>query len=265
MQQPPRERTPEEVRDQADEAYELHKEIVGTIVTGNQVVWELAEKLYRWDEMRGWTHLGSDYRTVGDWLADPEVGMARSTYFRLTGLWRELVVRRKVDTSRLADLEPLKVNTVIAAVKDHRVDLDEALEDAKSMGQRDLRETYRAPARQSLADETEEEPDGNGDSPRAHSVDDLNKVARGEVLDDEDEELAQNGDVAPSGQVDVAVELDVEPDDVVVGLLREYVELMWELFNTYAAPEKKKISRDHRERMDALLARTERLGAVDVG
>jgi hypothetical protein len=86
--------------------------------------------------------LGTDYLTLNDYLADPEVGITRSTYFRLVGAWRYLAVRRELPMSVLAELDVTKVDVVLAAIKAGRVELEEALEDVRSMGQKDLREVY---------------------------------------------------------------------------------------------------------------------------
>jgi hypothetical protein len=135
-----RDLSPEEQQARAEHAHELDQKIKAGLRAGREALWEVAVSLHEFDEENGWSALG--YEKLGDWLADPEVQMQRTTFYRLTGAYRELVVIRKVDFEEVKQLEVSKVDIVLPAVRQGRVALDEALEDTKSMGARDLRDAY---------------------------------------------------------------------------------------------------------------------------
>jgi hypothetical protein len=132
--------TPEEAEARAQRCFEIDERIKAGLRAGREALWETARALHEFDEENGWTALG--YEKIGEWLADPEVGMTRGTYIRLVGTFRELVVKRKLPFATVADLETSKVQIVLPKLKAGSVRLDEALDDVKALGQRDLREKY---------------------------------------------------------------------------------------------------------------------------
>jgi hypothetical protein len=135
-----RELTPQEQDERARECYALQSQITASLRAGRAAMWALAEALHKFDEANGWTAL--NYESLRHWLADPEIGMKRATYYRLVGQWRELVVVRQVDVSTVLELDVSKVQVVMPAVKAGRVTLEKALEDVQEMGKADLREVY---------------------------------------------------------------------------------------------------------------------------
>lgn len=77
-----------------------------------------------------------------DWLADSDVRMPERSYERLVRVWREAVIRRKLDPPALARLDPFKVEIVLAAVDRGSARLPDALSDAEALGWRQLRRKY---------------------------------------------------------------------------------------------------------------------------
>ena len=77
-------------------------------------------------------------------LAQPEIGLSRSWFFRLIQTWRDLVVVRKVSPARLAAIDTTKVEEIRPAIMSGHVKPDAALADAEALGRRDLREKYRS-------------------------------------------------------------------------------------------------------------------------
>lgn len=136
--------------------FQLEAEIKSYIGQGRQAMWELARAMYEFNEESGWTAL--NYENQSEWLAQPEIGMTRTQFFRLVRKYRELVVRRELPAESLVELEPSKVDIVLPAIEEGRVTVEEALEDAKSMGARDLREHYNG-----LAPVRDKKPKGGAD------------------------------------------------------------------------------------------------------
>src|SRR5690349_14494914 len=64
----------------------LPHRIVNCIADVRASCWKMAEALAEFDLHRGWLRLG--YESKAEWLADPEISMTESTYFRLVGAWR---------------------------------------------------------------------------------------------------------------------------------------------------------------------------------
>jgi len=251
MTTPPRDLTDEEAADRAEEMFKLDQEIKQNLRAGREAMWHAARAAYTFDEQSGWTALG--YENMGEWLADPEVQLTRRTFTRMVRAFGETVVRRGIAESVVEQIDVSKVDIVLGRVSKGEVKIEDALEDAKELGARDLREKYLK------REETVATP-VNGDI-TGTKVSDLNKIARGDdeddefdfpgsdtVIEGEGEDLPQNGAPAPSGQ---------DPLDV------EMATLLWHIQDTYASPEKKKIRREDAAWLDRVLARAVKAGLLD--
>lgn len=157
-----RDLTPAEAQARAEQCYEIEQRIKDAMHTGRTAIWMLAEALYDFDEERGWSALG--YESLSHWLADPDIAMTRTTYYRMIGQWRALVIEHQIDRERLEELDVSKVEIVLPAVRAGKKTLEEALDDATTMGRRDLREEYFGPDR-NREPESEVVPPSNGDQP----------------------------------------------------------------------------------------------------
>jgi hypothetical protein len=212
-----KELSPDEAEVRAERCFELEKEIKAGLQAGREALWRVARAAHEFDEENGWTALG--YENVTEWLADPEVGMTRSTYFRMVGAYRELVVKKQLPMETVAELDVSKVDVVLPRVKGGTVSLKTAIEDMKTLGWRDLRTKYlgrkdATPSAGTDDDEsaaappplnpTDDKPVWAGDGPQEAADD----VVEGDVIDadvvDEPEPPAQpahNGHHAHSGQL----------------------------------------------------------------
>lgn len=155
-----RDLTPDEAQARVEEMFELNQQIKAGLRAGREAMWDVAASLHKFDEGNGWSALG--YETQGEWLADIEIGMTRATFKRLVGSYRELVVRRQLPASRLADLDTSKVQIILPKLRTGSVKLEDALEDVKELGQRDLREKYMAPGEPDVEDGPDPDNDGDG-------------------------------------------------------------------------------------------------------
>jgi hypothetical protein len=217
MQTPARELTQEELEDRAKECFKIHQRVVEAIKDGKAALWALAEALHEFDEARGWQALG--FETLGEWLADPEIGMRQSTYHNAIRRWRKL--SPKVEPKRLVGLDPSKVTIVMGAIARNETPLDEVLDDVETLGARDLREKYIG-EQSSVRTEPVTTEEGQ------ERVRNLNEVALGEddepPFEDEEpaEQLAQNGDVPTSGQVVVGSEEVAVPRWLVEAIIGKF-------------------------------------------
>jgi hypothetical protein len=98
--------------------------------------------MHEFDGQSGWRALG--YDTIGEWLADPDITMTRSTYYRLISTFQELAVVRHVELPTLGVLDLSKVAIALPALKRGEVSTEDMLADAESLGARDLRIKYAA-------------------------------------------------------------------------------------------------------------------------
>jgi hypothetical protein len=135
--------TDEEREEKIQELNQLDQAIKAAIGQGRAAMWQLAKSLFEFNEEEGWVFLG--YESQGEWLAQPEIGMSKRNYHRMVRLYRETVVMRKLPEATMALLEPSKVEIVLPAIESNKVKAAVALEDAETLGVRDLREKYIGP------------------------------------------------------------------------------------------------------------------------
>jgi hypothetical protein len=103
--------------------------------------WELSEHLYAFHEAGYWSALG--YDSLDEFLAQPDLGISRSQFFKMTKTWRDLVVVKKLPASDLKEIEPTKVREVVPAIMRGDVSPEDALDDAKGLSFRDVVRKYR--------------------------------------------------------------------------------------------------------------------------
>lgn len=124
-------------------------------------LWRTAKALYSFTENTGWTALG--YESLGEWLADPDVTLTRSTYYRMLQAWTELHVLRKVPEDKLAALDLTKAHIALPALKRGDAPVDVIVADVEALGARDLREKYRGEGETiAVASDEDGEPDVGG-------------------------------------------------------------------------------------------------------
>lgn len=123
-------------------AFESERKIKDAMVKANVAWWDLARMLYEFHEQGYWSLLG--YETLDEFLAQPDLGLSRSQFFRMTRLWRTLAVQRKIPVQKLKQLEPSKVREVAPAIERGDVKIDKALSDVATLGHRDVRAKYNA-------------------------------------------------------------------------------------------------------------------------
>lgn len=101
----------------------------------------LAEDLYRFHAAEMWRDLGHD--TFEKWLADPGLELNERYVYDLIATYRQLVVERNVEPSRLQELHISKVREVLPAIRREIVTVDEGLDDAEQLVRSDLELRYR--------------------------------------------------------------------------------------------------------------------------
>ena len=198
-----RDLSPEEAEARAQHCYELEEKIKASLRVAQESVWDLAEALYKFDDANRWSALG--YDKLGDWLAQTEVGISRSHYYRLVSVYHEMAVIRQVDAKRLKQIEPQKLQIVLPAIKSGKVQLEEALDDAEALGRRDLRERYFTrvdPAEEFRRQQNEVE---------VEDVDEVEVAVPMNPTDDTpvwaDEKPTHNDDNAQKGKIEEAITL----------------------------------------------------------
>jgi hypothetical protein len=153
----PRDLSPEEQQERAQHCFELSEAIKAGLRAGREAMWETARACAQFDDENGWTALG--YESLNHYLADPEVSVTRSTFFRWVQVYRE-VSQRRIPESTLGEIELSKVQIVLPAVKTGKVKMADALEDVKALGAQDLRTKYmKRPDPKDLADAAKEDPE----------------------------------------------------------------------------------------------------------
>jgi hypothetical protein len=135
--------TEEEQQALIQQAFDLERKIVSSVTKLTQDAWELAALLYEFQEMRGWTLLG--HETIYDWLGQPEVGLKRTEFESKVRMFRDLVIVKQVPAESLSGVEPSKALEILPAVMKGDVEVDDALDAAKTLSKSDLRERFSTP------------------------------------------------------------------------------------------------------------------------
>lgn len=125
----------------AAEAFHLQKQVVEQVASQRSSWIALASCLAGFHAMQGWRALGIE--SFNEWLGQPEISLSRAESYAMIAAWRELVVERDVDPRRLGGLDVSKVAVVLAAIKDGRKSVDDALADCAALSRSDLRAAYQ--------------------------------------------------------------------------------------------------------------------------
>lgn len=125
----------------AANAHEVQERIRAHLGTMKRLWVDVAADLHVFADQELWKRLG--YGSFEAWLATPEIGLERRHVYRLLSAYRQLVVERKVEPARLAELDISKVDDVLPAVRRGHVTVDEALADVEVLPRNDLRQRYQ--------------------------------------------------------------------------------------------------------------------------
>jgi hypothetical protein len=252
----------------AERAFGLDQTIKAGIRTGREAMWNVAAALHEFDEMDGWAALG--FEKLSDWLADPEMGMTRRSYYRWVALYRELAVNRQVPEADLRQLDVSKVDVVLPKIKTGEVDLQHALDDARELGFRDLREQYidRPDPKDEMpaSDRPTDTDDNDGDDPvpaqaPVNPTDDVPVVAA-IVEPAHNPPAGDSGQDQPSSVIDAPVAYEQSATDVHTVAL-DLARVMWRVAEEVAPKEKKHMRQDLRDEVQRVLSEAIKIGLLD--
>ena len=138
---PAKELTRKEAQALVDAAFELERKIKTAARDFHTSWWELAEALYTFHEEGSWKLL--DYDSLDAFLAQPDLGISRAHFFRMTKMWRDLVITKGIAPATLHAIEPSKAREVVPAIMRGEVKPSDALADATELSYSDVRFKYR--------------------------------------------------------------------------------------------------------------------------
>lgn len=128
-----------EYTERTRDAQGAHEQLLTGLHHANRGLALAASACHRLRLDEGWTALG--YDSLGQYLASPEIAMSRSQFYALADIWEQYIEQGQVDERRL--VAPSKLEVPLAALKAGDITVDEAIEDAETLGLRDLRQKYR--------------------------------------------------------------------------------------------------------------------------
>jgi hypothetical protein len=138
-----------------DKAFTLERQLKKAIHMETGAWWAQAKIAYAMHQERGWELLG--YERIDDWLAQPDIGMTRTRFFKASQTWRDLVEVKQIEVEKLKEIEPSKAMEIRPAVMKGDVKPEQALADAENLSFRDVVEKYRPSKRAQHG----QEPDGS--------------------------------------------------------------------------------------------------------
>ena len=124
-----------------DDAYEMEKRLKAALRLTRRSLMDVCAACHDISRNHAYEALG--YETLAEFLAQPEIGMARSEFFLAAQIHDVFVLEHGIDPDRLAEAGMAKLGVVLPKVKEGDISVEEAVEDATSMATRDLREEYR--------------------------------------------------------------------------------------------------------------------------
>jgi hypothetical protein len=83
------------------------------------------------------------YQTLGQFLAQPDLGLAESSFHRAVSMWKTYYVDRSLPREEIAQLEPSKARETMPAVIRGQVRPQTAVNDIKALSHRDIVAKYR--------------------------------------------------------------------------------------------------------------------------
>lgn len=117
------------------------EQLVVAAVDGVKSAWvTLAARLYDCHRHDDWRTLG--YGSLGEWLAQADIGIERGHYYAMVRVFETFVIEHAVPVQQLAAVDVSKATEVLPAVRDGKVTPEEALADCEALTRRDLRERY---------------------------------------------------------------------------------------------------------------------------
>lgn len=149
-----RDLAPGEEKKLREQAFALGRKIETSQAKVAKEMWILAHHVYDFHEGGCWGLLG--YDTLEEYLAQSEVSLKRSQFFRLSKMYRDLHLVKKIPMKTLQNIDPSKAQAIAGPLVRGDVSVEKALADASpgGMGVRDLVEEYgRATNGQKLDDE----------------------------------------------------------------------------------------------------------------
>jgi hypothetical protein len=135
-----RDMSPEERQARAELCFALEEAIKEAIAQGREALWVLGHNFHEFNEQHGWTALGIE--TCEEWLAQPDINITKSQYYRMIRRHKEMVIARNVPMETLVQLEPSKLDMVLPSIEMGKITLEEGIGDLTSLGARDLKEKY---------------------------------------------------------------------------------------------------------------------------
>jgi hypothetical protein len=183
--------TASEMQVRREECYELERQVKEGFAAGREAMWSTAKALWAFNEQQGWLALG--YDRLGDWLADPEIGMTRRTFQRMVSTYDKTVMRRQIPLESVKKLDMSKVDVVLSKVETGEVKIEDALSDAETLGYRDLRESYWGPPEKKAPEDPPDDDPPADDEDASAGVQDPEPIDRiKKLLDHADEILASD-------------------------------------------------------------------------
>ena len=143
-----------EYRPETQDAQGAHEQFLTGLNHMNRGAALAAEAAHKLRLNEGWKLLG--YDSLSQYLADPDIAMGRTQFYSLADIWEQYIEQGGIDPIRLC--APSKLEVPLPALKAGDVTVEEAVEDAETLGLRDLRVKYRG----------EPEPSGRPERPTSY-------------------------------------------------------------------------------------------------
>jgi hypothetical protein len=131
------------VSDQEERANRFHKlenELVRAATATRTAFVYMAKRLVEIQEERLWA---LEYDSWNQFLASPDIDIAPPTAKAMCGVYRTLVIERKVPEKELEGVDLRKLQTALPAIKTGEVRWQEGIADAKALSRKDMERNYK--------------------------------------------------------------------------------------------------------------------------
>lgn len=123
-----------------DDAHRQYERLIEGLKGTRLAMTYVAQACWEIRRDSSWEALG--YRTLAEFLADPQVSISKSSFFRFCSIWQTYHLDAGVEPEQLSAAGPQKLAIPLRALAAGEVEVEEVMDDVEALGIKDLKAKY---------------------------------------------------------------------------------------------------------------------------